>query len=572
MSNKVFNSANVNILTSNNAGVDCDGKILQNIVIGGDNDAVPKSYIDAQSGFKIKEEVIVVTNLELAATYDNGTAGVGATLTADALEELVIDGVTVDTIGQRVLVKDQTTGATEFENGIYELTTPGVAATTAWVLTRTTDADTASELDNALVADANNGGQLWFQTTSDPTVGTDPVVWTIFSSDPVTAGDGLLKNMNELSVDEAFNFEWTGDQTVGGSTTYLAGSSIAGTTDDRQLTVDNGALAATNATTISSTLGMADVVTFDGDTAAVYQSFDYYFGTSLPAGIYTGPTTYRGAGNSRLTDGADYEATVGDIILVDNGGASATNGVFEVADAGSAGNPFILELLNPGADTNAYTGRFGDTYVATGTFGDGGNGSWTSAPTEKVVYTRTVAATGTNPAVYSWGPTTGPQNTNTLFQLGGDRMIQQLSSKILFSQPDGNSGYNVAVADIMQGSTSGTTDATFDIFWFSWADMNMPTMDWQNYDGTVRIQATAILQSAEQGSIRVVATYAWSASSQTFSAIATPSYEYDFVNFDSLALIPTNGSIRGALTRVGAANVGYGTHLNVTASFAYVSS
>ena len=83
----------------------------------------------------VKLPVIVATTSNLDATYNNGTSGVGATLTnAGTQAVLVIDGVTLS-VGQRVLVPCQTS---QVQNGVYTVTNAG-SASTNWVLTRATD-------------------------------------------------------------------------------------------------------------------------------------------------------------------------------------------------------------------------------------------------------------------------------------------------------------------------------------------------------------------------------------------------------------------------------------------------
>jgi hypothetical protein len=68
---------------------------------------------------------LVATTSNLTATYANGTAGVGATLTNSGTQvALTIDGVAL-VVGNRVLVKDQATG---FQNGIYTVTNIGSAS------------------------------------------------------------------------------------------------------------------------------------------------------------------------------------------------------------------------------------------------------------------------------------------------------------------------------------------------------------------------------------------------------------------------------------------------------------
>lgn len=72
-----------------------------------------------------------------ACTYNNGTAGVGATLTADTNGLLSVDGGSV-TSGDRILVKNQ---AATKQNGIYVVTQAGSTGSAPFILTRATDYD-----------------------------------------------------------------------------------------------------------------------------------------------------------------------------------------------------------------------------------------------------------------------------------------------------------------------------------------------------------------------------------------------------------------------------------------------
>ena len=87
--------------------------------------------------------VLAATTAALpTATYANGTAGVGATLTATANGAFPDqDGVSIPLNG-RVLVKNEATAA---NNGIYVLTQVG-SGSLPWILTRATDFDTTAEM------------------------------------------------------------------------------------------------------------------------------------------------------------------------------------------------------------------------------------------------------------------------------------------------------------------------------------------------------------------------------------------------------------------------------------------
>jgi hypothetical protein len=80
-------------------------------------------------------------------TYSNGTSGVGATLTATSAGVFTHDVLNNFSVGDIILVKNQTS---TFQNGIYEITTLGNDST-QWVLTRHTSANTALKLKDVVV-------------------------------------------------------------------------------------------------------------------------------------------------------------------------------------------------------------------------------------------------------------------------------------------------------------------------------------------------------------------------------------------------------------------------------------
>lgn len=131
------------------------------------------------------DPVRVATNAALSGTYSNGASGVGATLTNNSTQAAIeIDGVTLST-SDRVLVKNQ---ASQEENGVYEVTTVGDGSTN-WVLTRTTDYDTAAEISPGDLIPVLEGdtfpGAIFVETLAVTTMGTDPLNFAIFQ--PVSA-------------------------------------------------------------------------------------------------------------------------------------------------------------------------------------------------------------------------------------------------------------------------------------------------------------------------------------------------------------------------------------------------
>jgi hypothetical protein len=170
-------------------------------------DIVNKSYADSIAGgvnFHAACNLATTTALP-ANTYNNGTGGVGATLTATANAALLVDSVTV-TSGQRILVKDEATGA---NNGVYTVTQVGSGAL-PYILTRATDFDTSGtgvdQIDAGdlllVLSGTVNANTSWVQQTPLPiTVGTTALVFIEFAAvQTYTAGTGLTLATNQFSI------------------------------------------------------------------------------------------------------------------------------------------------------------------------------------------------------------------------------------------------------------------------------------------------------------------------------------------------------------------------------------
>lgn len=162
-------------------------------------DGANKAYVDSVAGgFTFIAEAFAASTTAFTVTYNNGAAGVGATLTnAGVQTTFTVDGV-MPTVAQRVLIKDQ---ADQTQNGIYTVTNVGSGATN-WVLTRATDYDEPSEInpgDLVPVTDGTlNAGTSWLQTATVTTIGTDPIIFIPFT---LNASAFLLKVNNLSDVD-----------------------------------------------------------------------------------------------------------------------------------------------------------------------------------------------------------------------------------------------------------------------------------------------------------------------------------------------------------------------------------
>ncbi len=186
------------------ASVSMNGQRLTSVAspVSG-TDGVNKNYVDALvQGLDPKPSAMVSTIAALPAnTYNNGTAGVGATLTATANGALTVDGYAVQ-VGDLILVKNETAQA---NNGLYTATAAGGAGA-PYVLTRHTSMDTGGEFGGALIAVENKGSTtantLWMCNVAESiTVGTTAVTFTqINGATQLTAGNGISISAGVVSA------------------------------------------------------------------------------------------------------------------------------------------------------------------------------------------------------------------------------------------------------------------------------------------------------------------------------------------------------------------------------------
>jgi hypothetical protein len=196
-----------------------------------DESLANKAYVDqVAQGLDAKPSVKVASTTNIPATYSNGTAGVGATLTSTSNGAISIDGVS-PIVNDRILIKDQTTAT---QNGIYIVSTIGDGST-AFVLTRATPEDQPAELSGGsfvFVEEGTIGGDngYVFTHTGLPTFGTTTLDVSQFSgAGQVVAGDALSKSGNRLDVEvDNSSMEVNADQlrvkALGITNSMLAGS------------------------------------------------------------------------------------------------------------------------------------------------------------------------------------------------------------------------------------------------------------------------------------------------------------------------------------------------------------
>ncbi len=158
---------------------------LTGSLFGTSSHAITASYVDLSSIALNSESLGATPIVVVAATtavlprtpfYNNGTAGVGAFLSASLVGTLGnIDGTSLS-VGDTILVKNQ---AAQLQNGIYEVISTG-SASTRYLLSRSLFSDETSEFDPQVVlvaSGSSNRGLVYSQNTNNPVVGTSPIVY-----------------------------------------------------------------------------------------------------------------------------------------------------------------------------------------------------------------------------------------------------------------------------------------------------------------------------------------------------------------------------------------------------------
>lgn len=193
---------NTAVLNHNNATVNVHG-------IPDTSKLATIEYVDnVAAGIVAKPAVEAATTGPLDTTYNNGTDGVGATLTSNS--NGVWPGLDDVNTGWNqydgILVKDQADPA---ENGRYVLLDEG-SSTSPWVLRRCGLCDEPNEIPGMYIFvkyGTLNAGAGYVALVSDPTsfvVGTDDITMTQFAGGvSLTAGTGIVVNGTQISINES---------------------------------------------------------------------------------------------------------------------------------------------------------------------------------------------------------------------------------------------------------------------------------------------------------------------------------------------------------------------------------
>ena len=298
----------------------------------GANDIANKAYVDGiAQGINYHQAVALATTVNLGSTLS------GNVLTGDTVNSaLVIDNGT-PTIGERILVKNQTTAS---QNGIYTLTRLHTASL-AWQLTRAIDYDSVgSGVDQItqgdfilVVSGTVNTNTAWvLQTSGAITLNTTNLTFSQFAgaSTAYTAGAGLTLTGNSFSLATPVTIArgGTGATTQQAAINALAGALTSGRFlrgDGTNVTMDTiklGDLPAGVGTTYTAGTGLTLTGTAFSITAPVTIALGGTGGTSQQAainslaGAVTAGSYLRGNGSNVLMStiqAADLPSLAGDV-------------------------------------------------------------------------------------------------------------------------------------------------------------------------------------------------------------------------------------------------------------------
>jgi hypothetical protein len=383
------------------------GTMTGNLILNGPatlpNQAVTFAQLETVAGgFTVILAAQAATTVNLNATQAG--AGIGATLTnAGTQAAFAVDGYSAS-VNDRILVKNQTLTQ---HNGVYAVTTLG-SGSTNWVLTRTTDYDTAAQIKPGTLIAVNNGTinatTSWLETATVVTVDTDPVLFSQFTFAP----GQFLQVANNLS--DVAN-------------TATARTNLGLTAAATMTLPVSGANGGTGVANTGSTITIGGNVTFAG-------AFTF-------SGTLTGNTAVTFPTSGTLLTSAQPTINQPNIVGVTNNAAASAGSVGELITSIIASGSAVSLVSNTAKNVTSISLSAGDWDVW-GNVGFPGNGVTTIGQTR--VWISSTSATSPDLSLYNGESQTtvspaaskGYQTPSVTFQLNGATTIY-LSCLAVFS-------------------------------------------------------------------------------------------------------------------------------------------
>ena len=315
----------------NRAGDTMSGLLVLSGDPGSALGAATKQYVDNISGnVNFHSPVYTATTGNLIANYDNGVAGVGATLIATTNGALQVDGEFPSYL-DRVLVWQQNDA---FKNGVYKVDVVGDSVT-PYTLIRSTDSDNnpSGEIrygDYTLIlsGDTNGGKGFICNTVGTVVVGTTPITFVQYNvAQAVTPGYGLLTSSpNVIAINTAITQEKITLTTDGSGAATLIGNTLnipitSGGGDGTVTSITATAPLTGGTITTSGTIGIPEATNLvDGYiTKEAFATFTNKADKDSPTFIGTplAPTAASGTNNTQIATTEFVKTTVNNRLVVE---------------------------------------------------------------------------------------------------------------------------------------------------------------------------------------------------------------------------------------------------------------
>lgn len=353
-----------------------------------------QTIIQAATAFKSAANYAATTTLAGTPSYNNGVAGVGATLTEVGNGTLYVDGAN-PSVGQRILVKNQ---ADQTQNGVYTVTATG-SAIAVYVLTRSTDFNSPNDVYAGVtvpvISGTANAGTSWVQTTTGAiTIGSSNIVFaeasasgggiaSITTTWPIITSGGSAPTLSfgwaTTSQPSSSNLVVSNGTNgfYGVATTTLAGGGPITVSNSPVVLGASGAVLGCNTASGSQAgcLSSTDWTTFNTKQASGFQvattsgiaisQLAYY--TSTTGTIIGGVATTTPSIGSVLT----YSGTLGALV----GGASGTFGIANSAVTNAMLANSTISGISLGTNLNSLT-KSGTTLSGTSYNGSAAVSDW----------------------------------------------------------------------------------------------------------------------------------------------------------------------------------------------------